>query len=221
MTHTDTDIDTEPTEADQPTNALAAWLWPGEWREALARWVLTIIAIAIGATALYIHPWLRWTLGAAAVLALALAAARRRAEQSEDQEPQDETDDEEPRTAGPAEIADIVNELGEGTGVLLTRIRDQLLEEYPGYSWTTKDVRALLAEAGVRVRDGVRVTGVGNGPGVHREDIPAPLSPAPSAAPVGVVGAGQDANTNTNNATVTRHAGGAHITVTPPRQTTP
>ncbi|MZF56927.1 hypothetical protein GTX53_24365 [Streptomyces sp. SID5594] len=224
MTHTDTEP-TEHTDTDQPTNALAAWLWPGEWREALARWVLTIIAIAIGATALYIHPWLRWTLGAATVLALTLAAARRRAEQAEDQEPQGQTDneeDEDPPTPGPAEITDIVTELGHGTGVLLTRIRMQLLEEYQGCAgWTTKDVRALLAEAGVRVREGVRVTGVGNGPGVHREDIPAPLSPAPATTLVGVVGAGQDANTNTNNATVVRHAGGAHITVTPPRQTTP
>lgn len=101
--------------------------------------------------------------------------------------------------------------------MLLTRIRDQLLEEYDGRSWTTKDVRVLLAEAGIRVREGVRVTGVGNGPGVHREDVPPPLSPTPLPTPVGVVGPGQDANTNTNNVNVQHHAGGAHITVTPAR----
>jgi len=120
----------------------------------------------------------------------------------------------------PADMADIVRELGTGTGVLLTRLRDQLQEEYPGTGWTTKDVRILLGADGVRVREGVRVTGVGNGPGVHRDDIPAPLSPAPSRAHVGVVGAGQDANTNTNNMSVVRYAEGARITVTPPRQTT-
>lgn len=117
-----------------------------------------------------------------------------------------------------ADMADIVRELGAGTGVLLTRLRDQLLEEYPGRGWTTKDVRSLLTSAGVRVRDGVRVTGVGNGPGVHRDDVPAPLSPTAPPAPVGVVAAGQGANANANNVTVTRHANGAHITVTPNQQ---
>ncbi|MEU0001564.1 hypothetical protein ABZ069_32065 [Streptomyces microflavus] len=213
MTHTDT----EPTEytTDQPTNTLAAWWWPGEWREALARWVITLIALTIGATALYIHTWLRWAFAAALIITIGLAAAHRRALEPEDQEPEHEAP-----APNPADMADIARELGEGTGVLLTRLRDQLLEEYPGTGWTTKDVRGLLIAADVRVREGVRVTGVGNGPGVHREDIPAPLSPAPAAAPVGVVGAGQDANTNTNNITVTRHAEGAHITVTPRRQTT-
>ncbi|MFZ4264489.1 hypothetical protein [Streptomyces arboris] len=138
-----------------------------------------------------------------------------------DQEPteaeQDDDEDEAP-APDPVDMADIVRELGEGTGVLLTRLRAQLEEEYPGTAWTTKDVRGLLAAAGVRVREGVRVTGVGNGPGVHRGDIPPPLSPAPSAAPVGVVAAGQGANANANNVRVESHAGGAHITVTPARQ---
>lgn len=116
-----------------------------------------------------------------------------------DEDAEEQAEDEEQPGPGPAEMADIVTELGHGTGVLLTRIRDQLLEEYEGRGWTTKDVRALLAEAGVRVREGVRVSGAGNGPGVHREDVPAPLSPAPSGPPVGVVAAGQDTNANTNN----------------------
>ncbi|MEE1735956.1 hypothetical protein PUR49_05430 [Streptomyces sp. BE147] len=119
-----------------------------------------------------------------------------------------------------ADMADIVRELGTGTGVLLTRLRDQLLKEYPGTGWTTKDVRGLLASAGVRVREGVRVSGAGNGPGVHRDDIPAPLSPTTPPPPVGVVAAGQDANANANNVTVTRDHSGAQITVTPNRQNT-
>lgn len=137
-----------------------------------------------------------------------------------DGDAEEEQGEGEERQDGPdaADMADIVRELGTGTGVLLTRLRDQLLEEYEGTGWTTKDVRALLAEAEVRVREGVRVTGVGNGPGVHRDDVPAPLSPATPPAPVGVVAAGQGANANANNVTVTRHANGAHITVTPNRQ---
>lgn len=127
----------------------------------------------------------------------------------------EEGDEEEKPAPDSAEMADIVRELGSGTGVLLTRLRDQLQEEYPGTGWTTKDVRILLGADGVRVREGVRVSGVGNGPGVHRDDVPPPLSPAPPPPPVGVVAAGQDANTNTNNVIVERHAEGARITVTP------
>lgn len=219
MTHTDTEP-TEYTEDDQPTTALAAWWWPGEWREALARWVITLIALTIGATALYVHTWLRWVFAAALIITIGIAAARRRALEQEHQEPEGETEEDEAPAPDPADMADIARELGEGTGVLLTRLRDQLQEEYPGTSWTTKDVRILLSSDGIRVREGVRVTGAGNGPGVHRDDIPAPLSPAPLDPPVGVVAAGQGANTNANNMSVVRHAEGAHITVTPPRHTT-
>lgn len=131
----------------------------------------------------------------------------------------EETDGNEDQDAQPApdsaDMADIVRELGTGTGVLLTRLRDQLLEEYPGTGWTTKDVRGLLATDQVRVREGVRVSGAGNGPGVHRDDVPAPLSHATPPPPVGVVAAGQGANTNSNNVTVVRSAGGAQVTVTP------
>jgi hypothetical protein len=130
----------------------------------------------------------------------------------------DETEQDEQPYPDPVDMADIVRELGTGTGVLLTRLRDQLLDEYEGTGWTTKDVRALLAEAGVRVREGVRVTGAGNGPGVHRDDVPPPLSPTAPPPPVGVVAAGQNANTNANNVRVESHAGGAHITVTPARE---
>ncbi|MFI2314103.1 hypothetical protein [Streptomyces sp. CB00072] len=136
----------------------------------------------------------------------------------DEQPTEGEQDDEEQPYPDPADMADIVRELGEGTGVLLTRLAAQLHEEYPGTGWTTKDVRGLLAAAGVRVREGVRVTGVGNGPGVHRDDVPPPPSPTTPPPPVGVVVAGQDANTNTNNVRVESHAGGARITVTPARQ---
>jgi hypothetical protein len=62
----------------------------------------------------------------------------------------------------------------------------------------TKAVRALLDEAGVPVRPGVRAGGK-NGPGVHQKDIPPPLSPD-DAPPAGRCLCSSDANTNTNNA---------------------
>lgn len=205
-----TETETPEPSDTETTHPILAWLWPGEWREALARWVILALATAIATSAAALHPWLASVIGVA--VGLVLVAARRRAANADDEE---QVEDEEPPGPDAADMADIVRELGTGTGVLLTGLRNQLLEEYQGRGWTTKDVRALLAEAGVRVREGVRVSGVGNGPGVHREDVPAPLSPIPSGPPVGVVAAGQDANTNANNVTVTRSANGAQITVTP------
>lgn len=88
-----------------------------------------------------------------------------------------------------------------GTSVLLTRLAADLAAQHPDWDPSTKAVRALLAEAGIRVREGVRTPG-GNGPGVHHEDAPAPL-PSPGAAPeagvVANVGAGQSTNANANN----------------------
>jgi hypothetical protein len=148
-------------------------------------------------------------------------AGRPTAVNSQDEDQADEADAteqaEELPYPDPADMADIVRELGTGTGVLLTRLRDQLQTEYPGTSWTTKDVRILLGADGIRVREGVRVTGAGNGPGIHRDDVPPPLPSTTPPAPVGVVVAGQDANTNANNTRVESHAGGARITVTPAR----
>lgn len=210
MTTAEIEPETDDTE-EAPRGALAAWLWPGEWREAVARWVIAALAAAVAVTALVLHPWINWILWPG-VLLVAVARRRDRAEQHDEEA---EEEEEQPPTPDPADMADIVRELGIGTGVLLTALRDQLLTEYPGTGWTTKDVRRLLSIDGVRVRDGVRVSGVGNGPGVHRDDIPPPLPSPTSPPPVGVVVAGQDANTNTNNVRVDRHADGALITVTP------
>ncbi|MFG2763134.1 hypothetical protein [Streptomyces rubiginosohelvolus] len=178
-------------------------------KERLARLAaLTVVCWIVGGVALAERRAL-WVLLAAWCLTAWVAG------RSEQQTAEHEQDEDEAPAPDPADMADIVRELGTGTGVLLTRLRDQLLEEYPGTGWTTKDVRGLLDAAEVRVREGVRVTGVGNGPGVHRDDVPPPLSPTTPPAPVGVVAAGQDANANTNNVRVESHAGGAHITVTP------
>jgi hypothetical protein len=67
----------------------------------------------------------------------------------------------------------------------------------------TKAVRALLDEAGVTVRVGVRAPDsegiTRNGPGVHLDDVPAPL-PSDGAPPVGRCLCSSGANANANNA---------------------
>ncbi|HEX6518318.1 MAG TPA: hypothetical protein VF049_22345 [Nocardioidaceae bacterium] len=65
--------------------------------------------------------------------------------------------------------------VGDDKGVLLTRLRDDL--GLPD----TRTVRNLLDAEDIAVRAGVR-TRAGNGPGVHRDDIPTP-SPTPAEAP--------------------------------------
>jgi hypothetical protein len=81
---------------------------------------------------------------------------------------------------------------------------------------TPELVRETLAAAGVPV-EAVRMRGRGSSTGVRGGSIPTPL-PSQKGPHGGVVAAGQPANNNDNNVTVQRHAGGAHITVTPPRQ---
>ncbi|MGW4560082.1 hypothetical protein ACWEOV_41705 [Streptomyces sp. NPDC004365] len=92
--------------------------------------------------------------------------------------------DDEPAGAVPDVAAALWAVAGPGRSVLLTELRDQL-----GVG-DTKVVRALLSEAGVPVRSGVR-TVAGNGPGVHRDDLPPPPLPR-SASPESGVGAGQE-----------------------------
>jgi hypothetical protein len=112
-------------------------------------------------------------------------------------DPADETPDEAPEDDAsgpdPQDVADLVRDLvGDDTGVLLTRLRQPLRAA------DTRAVRELLAAAGIAVRPGVR-TAAGNGPGVHRNDLPAPPPPQADPSPNPVV-AGGDANTNTTNA---------------------
>lgn len=92
----------------------------------------------------------------------------------------------------PVDIVAVLQELGHGGG----HVRLTQLQEVAGLP-DTKAVRALLDEAGIRIRTGVR-SGGKNGPGVHADDIPAPLPT--SGAPSGTcVCAGHAANTNANN----------------------
>ncbi|MFF2353960.1 hypothetical protein ACFVVL_29785 [Kitasatospora sp. NPDC058115] len=85
-----------------------------------------------------------------------------------------------------------------GSSVLLTRLAADLGTAHPSWTGSTKAVRALLSEAGVPVREGVR-TPDGNGPGVHHQDVP-PLPSPPETPVVANVGPGQSANANANNA---------------------
>lgn len=78
----------------------------------------------------------------------------------------------------PPDVAEALRLLGQhGDHVLLTQLRKRL-----GVA-DTKAVRALLKESGIRVRSGVR-TPAGNGPGVHRDDIPQ-APPPREKGPVG------------------------------------
>jgi hypothetical protein len=81
-------------------------------------------------------------------------------------EPQDESEDED--EPDPQDVTDLVRDLvGDDTGVLLTALCQPLRAA------DTRAVREVLAAADITVRPGVR-TPAGNGPGVHRNDLPAP-----------------------------------------------
>ncbi|MHC3392076.1 hypothetical protein ACLQ2E_21815 [Streptomyces lavendulocolor] len=95
----------------------------------------------------------------------------------------------------PVDITEHLWELSGGgeSGVLLTQL--QKAAALPD----TRTVRNLLHAADVRVRAGVR-TPAGNGPGVHRVDIPA-ASPVDDDTPGDGCCCRSDANANANNGT--------------------
>jgi hypothetical protein len=116
------------------------------------------------------------------------------AEESED--PDDETDDEpageEPTRPDPQDVVDLVRDLiGDDRGTLLTTLRHTL------NAADTRAVREVLTAANIRVREGVR-TSAGNGPGVHRDDLP-PLPQTHESPPVGPLSCTNAANANANN----------------------
>lgn len=181
-------------------------LWPGDRREALARWFILAVAGSLLLTSMALYAWPAYVaLGALLLAAYSAGDDGETAEGQEDETEKEEESEEDPFAYSPEDVVEMVWELiGDRNGVLLSQIREQLQAE-TGIVWSSQDVRALLAEASVPVRPGVRVRGVGNSTGVHRDDVP-PLPSHPSpAAPVGVVDAGQTANTNTNNTAATAH----------------
>ncbi|MDT9688180.1 hypothetical protein Q5762_07390 [Streptomyces sp. P9(2023)] len=103
------------------------------------------------------------------------AAGRRRTDEESDEEQ-------------PVDIVTVLQELGEGgQHVRLTQLQEAA--GLPG----TKAVRALLDEADIPVRTGVRAGGK-NGPGVHHDDIP----PVEALCEPSCL-CRSDANTNANN----------------------
>jgi hypothetical protein len=117
---------------------------------------------------------------------------------------------------GPAEFLELLHDLSAGRNLHLSAVREQLVEE-TGRDWTAQDVTALCRAAGVPTRPGVRVPGADPAvtTGIHRVDLP-PLPHPTSGTPVGVVGAGQHPNTNTNKAEAHEVSEGVVIVTTGP-----
>lgn len=115
-----------------------------------------------------------------------------------------------------ADFIELLHDLSRGANLHLGRVREQLIEE-TGRDWTAQDVTALCRTAGVPTRPGVRVPGAQPAvtTGIHRDDLP-PLPRGGSGAPVGVVGAGQHPNNNTNSPTATEITEGVVIVTTGP-----
>lgn len=140
------------------------------------------IGAGIAGGVVYAVPELGYTVaGALAVVGVGKArtwASRRR-----------EAPETEPEEQEPVDIVAVLQELGDGG----QHVRLTQLQEAAGLP-DTKTVRALLDEAGILIRNGVRAGGK-NGPGVHADDIP-----REKAAPSGRCLCSSDANANANNA---------------------
>ncbi|NDZ63580.1 hypothetical protein [Streptomyces cyaneofuscatus] len=175
--------------------------WEKLWRALGALLVIGTTYRAAGLYPLTIYPVL---------LLLGVSAWRAGAPAATDGQEQQEAPAEDPLTR--EELAAAMHEIG-SPHAHLSALATHL-------DTTPARVREGCAQAGIPIAGGVRMKGAGVSTGVKATDFP-PL-PSPEATPSGpVVVAGQSATTTATGPTVTRHAGGAHITVTPPRQTTP
>jgi hypothetical protein len=187
--------------------------WAGEWSETLARWFLAALVGSIAACAVALH----LMLAPVVLLAWCGAALTAAGPAAED----DGQEDGEPEDDGPplddAAFVELVHDVARGGNVHLNAIRLRLAEELPAYEWTAPDVTALCETAGIPTRKGVRVPGA-QPPvttGIHHTDLPPLPSPTSDQTPVGVVGAGQHSNNNTN-ATVESIGEGAAMIVKGP-----
>jgi len=148
----------------------------------LAGGCVLVIAAAAAGGAVYAVPELGYT-----VAGLCAATVYRRARgwlagRSETAE--------QPEEAEPVDVVAVLHELSAGR---TEHVRLTQLQEATGLP-DTKAVRALLDEAGVPVRSGVRAGGK-NGPGVHADDIPR----WPCGPPSNGCWCRSGANANTNN----------------------
>ncbi|MFJ7908216.1 hypothetical protein [Kitasatospora sp. NPDC096204] len=123
------------------------------------------------------------------------------ATEATEEEPAEKDRQETPKAADPtpADARHAVALLGAGgTHVALTAVTAHLAAAHPLWKRSGKAVRALLHEAGIGVRGGVRIEGI-SVPGIHHDDVP-PLPSPSDSTPEGVVVAGQSNNNNHNNA---------------------
>lgn len=153
-----------------------AALWAGEWRETLARWFMVALVAAVGATAVTLHPWL-W-LGVNAVWVAVAFAMTHTPTDDEEAEESDELPD-----VDEVDLLDILWDLlGDGRGVHLRAVAEQLTEEYPEHDWTIADVHVLLAAAEIETTHSVRMRHAPKGKavavGVRLDDLPPRPSPA-------------------------------------------
>ncbi|MET7457695.1 hypothetical protein ABZT03_38770 [Streptomyces sp. NPDC005574] len=170
--------------------ASRGWAWLCErldWRERIG--ALAAVAYLTGYGCLHAPHVARFAIPAIVVGWCVAAWCHAPAEADE---PNEDSEDG-PTEPDPQDVTDLVRDLiGTDTGILLTALCQPL------HAPSTRTVRELLDAAGLPVRPGVR-TVLGNGPGVHRKDLPAPPPPA-DPTPFEAVAAGEDANANANNA---------------------
>ncbi len=167
--------------------------WAGEWRETLARWILSAIAGSVALTGAALHPWL-WPVFGLGWAAAAFAAAPELEPAEDDGEPGPDDQDDDEQLLDADLLADTIHAVARGGNVHLTAIGARLQAE-TGQHW---DVLAACRAHGIRTRP-VRVPDA-DPPvttGIHRTDLP-PL-PRAGSAPVGVVSAGHPDNNNSDN----------------------
>ncbi|MFI7014402.1 hypothetical protein [Streptomyces sp. NPDC050164] len=140
---------------------------PGERAERIARLVLTLVAGLALWGVLAAFPYMAYiVVGVLGTVGWQQGRARLRGRRS--------GEGEQPEEAPPPDVGEALRRLvGNDNGVLLTRLRDDL--KVPD----TKVVKRLLEAEGIPWK-AVR-TSAGNGPGVHKDDIPAAPSPVADA----------------------------------------
>ncbi|MFG2589068.1 hypothetical protein [Streptomyces sp. NPDC048438] len=134
------------------------------------------------------------------VAGFAIALSERPTDSKEEKQDQEQAGPDPADTLTRDDVAPLLHGLLQDTGGVHLKALSKVLPARPKRApWATGDVRALLGRVGIRVRDGVRVPGVGGREGVHRDDVPPLPSPASGAPLVGVVVPGRSNNNNAYN----------------------
>lgn len=171
---------------------------------ALLRWACLLIGAAVAkglpsTTTIAITLTAAWVL-TSLVLGYAAALPAKKPPAEQQKEGADQTGPDPADTLTRDDIAPLLHGLlQESGGVHLKALAEVLPARPKRAPWATRDVRALLARLGIRVRAGVRVPGESGREGVHRTDVPPLPSPTSKTPLVGVVVPGQSNNNNANN----------------------